>query len=169
MDDVFEILGVPRRFDVDEAELHRRFIAASARTHPDRFADPVAQADASQRSAAVNGAYRVLRDPQTRAEALMVLLGGPVPEADKSLPPDLLMQMMDIREEMQEAIEAVDTATLDRLRTWAQQQRAARLEAIAALFDRAQAADCHGDELKRARLELNALRYVRRMLEQMPE
>lgn len=168
MDDPFDVLGLDPRFELDEADLHRRFIAASAATHPDRFVDPLEQADAAERSAAVNEAYRVLRDPVARAEALLVRLGGPAKEQDKSLPPDLLMEMMEVREEMEEAIETRDRTTLDRLRTWAEEQRADRLATVSNHFARAQAADSPAEELKRIRLELNALRYFARMLEQMP-
>ena len=168
MDDPFDVLGLARRFDVDESELHRRFIERSAQCHPDRFSDPLEQAEAAERSAAVNEAYRLLRDPASRADVLVVLLGGPAKEEDKSLPPDLLMQMMEVREEMEEAVESGDQETLERLRDWAAAQRQARLAAVAEGCEAAVGTDCNLDELKRVRLELNALRYFERMLEQMP-
>lgn len=168
MDDVFHILGLPRRFDLDLAELHARFIHQSSTHHPDRHTDPIAQAQAAEQSAEINHAYAVLSDPQRRADALLTLSGGPAKDQDKSLPPELLMDMMETRERMEEAVAADDQAELDRLRAWAHDQRQTHLAKVAGLFKDA------GDTLAPSdagaiRLELNALRYIQRMLDQMPE
>lgn len=158
--DPFELLEIEPRFDVDEAELHRRFIVASSTTHPDRFSDPLEQADAADRAAAINAAYQTLSDPEGRANALLLLRGGAAKEDDKSLPPDLLMEMMEVRERMEEAVANQDAKELDALRQWADAERQSRLDQIASLFG--------ADDLPGVRLQLNALRYVERMLEQMP-
>ena len=161
----FEVLGVPARFDLEGAELHRRFIALSAANHPDRFLDPLAQADAAQRAAQINQAYQILADPQSRAEALLAVLDGPGQGADKSLPPDLLATMMRVREELEQAIASNDGPTLARLRAWAQGERAKSLARLAVLF--AQAGDPQQGALvrKEIHLALNALRYFQRTLE----
>ncbi len=159
-DDPFETLGVEPRFDLDETDLHQRFIRATAAAHPDRYLDPLEQADAADRASQINHAYRVLSDPESRANALLATLGGPAKEDDPSLPPDLLMDMMEVREEMEAAIEANDSADLERLRKWAEGRRAEHLDRIAAHFG--------ANDLAQVRLELNAMRYIERMLEQMP-
>src|SRR5689334_23256333 len=66
--DGFALLGLPRQLDVDAADLERRYHAASRATHPDRFQTaPPAERELSLRaSAAVNRAYRTLRDPIAR-------------------------------------------------------------------------------------------------------
>src|SRR6185369_7979237 len=119
----FEILGVPPRFDLDEADLHRRFITASAATHPDRFADPVEQSDAAERAALINDAYRTLKDPESRANALLATLGGPAKEADKELPAGLLMQIMEAREELEDSLRSGEQNAINRLAAWAAEQR----------------------------------------------
>jgi len=177
MPNVFEILDCPVRFDLDTAALQRRYLQLSAAHHPDRFADPDAQAEAAERAAAINQAYQILRIPERRAEALLILLGGTSSSTDKSLPPELLMQMMEVREELEQALASHDQATLNRLRTWARAQRTERLQHIGQILAQffpppdALAAQPSSDRealLKQARLELNALRYFQRMLEQLP-
>ncbi|MCC6680349.1 MAG: Fe-S protein assembly co-chaperone HscB [Phycisphaeraceae bacterium] len=163
MDDPFTLLGLPPRFDLDEADLHARYLSAAARNHPDRFTDPLEQAEAADRAALLNDAYRTLSDPEQRANALLRVLGGSAKEDDNTLPPDLLMDMMDVRERMEDAIASSDTTALSELRTWADQQRKSHLERIAALFA------ASPPDLKQVRIELNALRYFERMIEQMPE
>ena len=167
MPDPFQMLGLPPRFDLNQADLHAKFIQASSATHPDRYTDPVQQAQAAERAAEVNQAYAVLSDPERRADALLTLLGGPAKDQDKSLPPALLMDMMEVREQLEQAVADNNQAELDKLRDWADDQRDAHLKMIKNLFADTQ------DELpagaaKSIRLELNALRYIQRMLDQMP-
>ena len=170
----FDTLGLTPRFDLDPEELHRRFIAGSAANHPDRFLEPLDQADAADRSARINQAYRVLRDPQSRAEALLLVLGGPTAQADKSLPADLLDTMMERREELEAATARNDKAALVRLHQWAADQHAAHLGRIATLLAQAAAASTAtpgstAPLLREARRELNALAFFRRMLDETPE
>lgn len=170
MDDPFIRFDLPRRFAIDRQELRRRFLAESAKHHPDRYTDPLDQADAAQRSAEINLAYQTLLDDEQRANVLLSLLGGPDRDQDKSLPPELLMEMMEIRQEMEQAIDQKDQATLHRLHGWAIDQRQQRLTTISRILD-AQPAfgePAGASQLKQARLELNALRYIQRMLQDFP-
>ncbi|MFW5681644.1 MAG: Fe-S protein assembly co-chaperone HscB [Phycisphaeraceae bacterium] len=168
VEDPFTALGMPRRFRLDEEELERRFVSLSSEHHPDRHTDPIAQADAAEASSKIGHAYQVLADPEKRANALLALRGGPAKEDDQSLPPELLMEVMEVREELEQAIEQQDEADLARLRQWAQQQRDQRLQTIGDLLEQGDP-EMPLDEqtAKRVRLELNALRYAQRMLEQM--
>lgn len=168
--DLFAVLGVPHRFDLDPADLHRRFLAASAANHPDRYTDPDQQQEAARRAAQINEAYRRLADPETRAKALLALLGEGDEWDEKSLPPELLMEVLEIREEMEQAIAQQDHETLTRLRGWAQQQRAGYLKRIAEFFDSVNSSSGpqRSQTLQKIQLQVNALRYIQRMLEQMP-
>lgn len=164
----FAAFGLPLRFDLDEAVLQRRFIELSAANHPDRFEDPLEQADAAEASAAINEAYRVLKDPELRANALLEALGGAGKSDDKTLPPDLLMQMIELREQQQEAEAGGDKATLASLRRQAHDKRQEHLQTLASLFAKAGQAAPDAAVLKSIRVELNALRYIERMIEQLP-
>jgi len=168
--DPFKVLGIQARYDLDPQDLHRRFIHASAQAHPDRFTDPMDQADAAQRSAQINEAYRLLKAPESRAGVLLEVLGGPAKETDQSLPPDLLMEVLEAREQMEEAIASGDEASVNRWAQWAQRQRRQRLEQIAQLFDQADSDSGQGRDvlLRLVRVELNALRYFQRMIDQAP-
>ena len=166
----YDLLSLPQRFDVDDRLLHQRFIEACSVHHPDRFTDPIAQADAVERSAEINAAYQTLSDPEQRADCLLALLGGATKEQDKSLPDDLLLDMMQTRERMEQAVAEQDQDVLDELAHWARQQRGDHLVRIAEYFGQVDTAssDQRAEHLKAIRLELNALRYIERMIEQMP-
>ena len=162
MPDPFTTLGLPPRYGLDPDELERRVLTLSSELHPDRFIDPLEQADAAERIAAVNHAHRTLLDPATRALALLASQGHATGD-DKALPPDLLMEVMEVREALEEATVAGDQAELERLRRWAEDQRDERLAKVAELFD---VTPVDGAAV---RVQLNALRYATRMLEQMPD
>jgi molecular chaperone HscB len=102
--DHFAVFGLPRRLVVDAAGLEREFIRLSRESHPDRFAaqGPDAVAEAQRRSARVNDAYRVLRDPVQRAEHLLALQGVERGEGAAKCPPDLLEEVFELRERISE-------------------------------------------------------------------
>lgn len=163
--DPYATLGVERRFELDEQELRRRFLAASAEHHPDRYTDPLEQADAVERMSELTDAFRVLTDPESRARALLRLSGLEAEGDRDKLPPDLLMDVMEVREAMESAIESGDKPELDRLRRWATERREQHLDSLASLFKE----ELDAAAASNIRLELNALRYMQRMLDQMPD
>ena len=162
MPDPFAVFDLPPRFDVDSDELRRRYLEASAASHPDRFTDPLDQADAEERIAEVNHAYRTLADPESRAHALLHLLGVSDGGTDEkaSLPPALLMELLEVREALEEAIAENNADAVKRYRADAEAQRQEHLDRLAMLFD------ADPVDTKAVRQELNLLRYAQRMLEQ---
>ena len=69
------MLGMTPSFDVDPADLERRYFERQRRFHPDRFAGkPERERQYSMQHAAnLNDAYRTLGDPARRAEHLLAL------------------------------------------------------------------------------------------------
>jgi molecular chaperone HscB len=96
--DLFAVLGLPRRLNLDTADLERRYLALSRETHPDRFATaPAAQRiRVLEASANVNRAYRTLKDGVQRAEHLLVLEG--VAPAESGPPRELFARILEVQE-----------------------------------------------------------------------
>ena len=105
--DYFAFIGLPRRLNLDAAELERRFRALSRQFHPDFFYNATtAERRASlERSSYLNDAYRTLRDPIARMQYLLQIEGlaasGPA-EATKQVPPGLLEEVFALNEELDE-------------------------------------------------------------------
>lgn len=153
--DAFDMLGLEPRFDLNAADLQRAFLALSASAHPDRAGgDEV-------RAAALNAARQALADPEQRANALLARLGGPAKEADRSLPEGFLAAMMDARERLEDARARGDAGAVDGWLAWAEERRSGHVRAVGALF-----AACPVDTAA-VRRELNAWRYIERMIEQI--
>ena len=109
----FELFAVPARFAQDRAQLDARWKELQREVHPDRFAaqGAAAQRVAMQWSARINEAYQRLKDPQRRAAYLCELNGAPIEaENNTAMPPEFLMQQMDLREQLDDAhtAEALD-------------------------------------------------------------
>ena len=104
----FERLGLPGRFSVDLDAVERAYLARSREVHPDfhGLADADRQRASLEETAALNEAYLTLKDPFRRAEYLLTLFGGPTAQEEKNLDQAFLMEMMDLRERIEEASDA---------------------------------------------------------------
>ena len=115
MADYFDLLGLERCYAVDEAKLEAACRALTRNVHPDRFTgqpDEV-RAMATRLSAEVNQAVDVLKDPVRRANYMLELAGGPSAAEVHDVPGDLLMEVMTLREQIEEAQAQSDAEALD--------------------------------------------------------
>jgi molecular chaperone HscB len=167
--DPFATLGLERRFDVDLRAVERTHRDLSRATHPDRHSEgpPSSRAEALGRSVEINEAFRIVRDPIKRAEALFALAGIPVGETNEPKPsPALLMEILERREELEAAKDARDLAKVRALGEAIDARARAGERALAEGFD-----DADGD---RGRLDalvhkLGELRFYRRFLEHVSD
>lgn len=161
--DPFDALGLPPEFDLDAARIDRAYLARAAARHPDlAMDDESAVADAAR----LNRARQELKDPESRAAALLKRLGGPDKSQDKSLPDGFLMEMMEIREEIEAAIAGPDPGQRERWRAWAGERREAHIRRVSSMF-RAAGPAPSPEALREVRRELNAWRYAERLIEQL--
>jgi molecular chaperone HscB len=100
--DRFALLGLPRRLDLDVGDLERRYHDASRRVHPDRHqtASPEERALSLAASAALNQAYRTLRDPIARGRYWLELHGDPIGADNNRIPPELAELVFAVQEHL---------------------------------------------------------------------
>ena len=156
--DHFARLGLPPALDLEPASLDRAYFALQRQWHPDRFvAKPAAErARASTEAAALNDAYRTLKDPLSRAVHLAELSGVELPGDGKTIDdPELLMEAMEAREELQEAGTA---QAVDALAAKARADMKASLEKLGGLF--------LADDKPAIRKALLRLRYLDKFAEE---
>lgn len=170
MIDPFDTLGIEPRFDVEQAALEKRYRELSRVVHPDRFAG-AGGADrrrALGRAVDINEAYRLVRDPLRRAEALLRRAGHEVSEtAQPKASPAMLMEFMELREELAEARASKQLARVAALSAQVERRQDSVLgalrEAFGALGDR-KLAPGEGEPLA---ARLGELRYIRRFLDEV--
>ncbi len=160
------MLGAERRFDLDLSALEKTHRELSRALHPDRFA----QAGASERRAAlekaasVNEAWRIVRDPVRRAEALFRLGGLEVGEDNE--PKSSRAFLMDVLEDREALAEARAGKDLDRVRKLGAAMTAREKDAEARLA-RGFASNPDHATLEALLPTLGELRFYRRFLEEV--
>ncbi len=109
----FELYGLPVSFRPDPGQVKKKFYELSRQFHPDRFAQGGAEAvqEAIRMSALNNEAYRVLKDEDATLKFVLKFYGVLEEEEKYSLPPEFLMEMMELNESVSELeIEQEDAA-----------------------------------------------------------
>jgi molecular chaperone HscB len=153
--DAFGLLGLEPRFDVDAATIERAFFAKAKELHPDRYQGPERIA-ALSRTRALNDAYQTLKRPIPRAEYLLSRAGVTIGDREP-LDPAFLMEILELREQLSEAIAAQQTAEVNRLDGAIRARRDAAVATLPALFATR--------DLAGVKHTLIALRYLERYLE----
>ena len=122
MNNPFALFDLPVAFQVDSALLNERYLALQKSLHPDNFSAASAQEQrlAIQKSAEINDALRILKDPITRADSIIALNTGETenPEEKSNNDIDFLMQQMEWRETLENIENRKDT---DELTAFAQE------------------------------------------------
>jgi molecular chaperone HscB len=161
--DPFATLGIARSYELDLPAVEKTHRELSRAMHPDRFVG----AGASERRAAlakaveVNEAWRIVRDPIRRAEALLALQGVAVgEEGEPKADPEFLMEMLEQREALSDARQARDLGAVRKM-AQAIEQRSRQVErALADGFARSTA----GSSLVG---KVGELRFFRRFLDEV--
>lgn len=169
--DAFSLLGIEPGFSIDLAALAARQRDLSRTLHPDRFVGrPSSERRAALgRAIEVNEAHRRLKDPISRAEALLEFLGiAPSEDEQPTASPQLLMDMMDKREELRDAARAEDAPRIEKL---CQDLRTSESQVSAALekyFGEALKRHAEGQAVDAGGIleELGKLRYFRRFFDE---
>jgi molecular chaperone HscB len=161
--DPFAMLGAQRRFDLDLGALEKTHREVSRALHPDKFAGaaPSERRAALEKAASVNEAWRILRDPIRRAEALFELEGLAVGETNEPKPsPAFLMEMLEEREALAEARAAKDLEKVRKAGANVEKRMQAAEKALMAGFDSRQ-------DIPKLLPLLGELRFYRRFLDEV--
>jgi molecular chaperone HscB len=131
----FELLGLPPSFTIELRALEARHRELSKTVHPDRHASEGASSKAAALALAVsiNEAFRILRDPLQRANALCAALNVAVVET--TVPPAFLMEVMEKRESLSEARAQKNQTALETLGHEARADVEALIGKLAKAFD----------------------------------
>jgi molecular chaperone HscB len=157
--DAFGLLGLPARYDLDAKLIEQAFFDKSKELHADRFATaPAAERVAAlSRSRALNDAYQVVKKPVARAEYLLARSGVTIGDNER-VEPELLIEILELREELAEAKAMRQLARVEQLRAAMAVRRDAAVGALPALFERG--------ELAEIKNQLIVLRYLDRYVDE---
>src|SRR5262249_30233495 len=96
--DFFALLEEPRRPWLDAELLKQKFLATSAKAHPDRVhgASEAEQRDAVRRFSELNAAFQCLREPKDRLRHLLELESGTKPADIERIPTAMMDSFFEI-------------------------------------------------------------------------
>ena len=133
--DPFTVFGLPRPLDLDERALETRYLRLSRDCHPDlhRATETGDCIAVLQRSAEINDAWKVLREPWQRARALLEAERPGVLDRNKKLDPAFLGEALELAEQ----VAAARGPTIEPLRERLLAALAADWQQLRALLQRA--------------------------------
>lgn len=136
--DYFAFFGLKPQFNIDLNHLETQFREIQSAAHPDRFVT----APANERLASLqvatfaNTAFTTLKAPDNRALYLLSLHNiEAVTETNTAMPADFLMQQMEWRETIEDAMLSKDIAKLDDLLIEMRDEANALIHTIAHMID----------------------------------
>ncbi len=101
----FEIFGVPVQLKLDKSDLPRRFFELSRKFHPDFYsnATPAEKEKALEITASLNKAFKTFQNADDTIKYVLQLKGLLEEEEKYQLPPDFLMEVLEINEKVMDA------------------------------------------------------------------
>ena len=167
---LFDVLGLPRGVDVGKPELERAYRERSLRLHPDRAGkdDARERRFSLERTALLNEAYRTLRSPEPRAFYLLALHGLDLRKDEGravTVPPDVLEEVLELREQLDSARDAGDEEQVSALSDRVRVQSAAALSTAQSALRRLERDPADTTARDEAAQALARLRYHHRFLE----
>ncbi len=162
----FDVLGLPTRLALNEKDLSHHYYALSRLYHPDfhQNASPAERLRALRRTAAVNDAFTILRDPVSRGRWWLEFNGRKL-SLTPGVPRELGSLVFDVHDALERFRSAeTDITEIQRFREMVQDELGRRNQQLAVLFGELdEAGASRADDLMLTRLEnlLAEISYLR--------
>ena len=115
----FELFEIPVSLHTDNLELKQKFYALSRKYHPDFYTqeNDFEQAEALETSSQVNKAFKIFQNRDETIKYVLQLKGLLEEEEKYNLPPDFLMEMMELNEQMIDAKMEQDAGETEKIKS----------------------------------------------------
>ena len=132
----FELYGIAPSFNIDTAAVRKKFYELSRNHHPDFNGGGTAteQQEVLEKSAMINEAYKTLLNKDLLIKYILTSKGLLQEEEKYNLPPDFLMEVMDLNEQVME-LDKTDTTAVASLMATAKNLEKDLYEAIEPVMD----------------------------------
>lgn len=171
----FEFMELPIQLSLDARLLQQTFYRLSRQFHPDYYQNRPGpeQKAALERSAALNRAYDTLQDTVKRVEYYMKLVGFVSEGKKNQVPPDLMMEILDLQEKLDDQQSASPEQKLALAREIGVaiagmreklEEASAKLEDLCVQHDQADLAD-RAAFLQQLRDTIDRSNYLRRIIQ----
>ena len=110
----FELFDIPVQLKINVASLSKKFFELSKKYHPDYFVkeSEQVQGEALEKSAMLNKAWKTFQTPAATIKYVLQEKGLLLEDEKYELPPDFLMEILDINEQVMDMDKTGDTRQL---------------------------------------------------------
>ena len=156
----FELFGMKEAPVADKAALALKYFELQKKFHPDFYTNEneAAQENATLQSAAINRGFNIFRDEDKTLEYYLQLKGIITPDEKYNLPPDFLMEMMELNE-------SFDAAHKETLRETVMDYEKGLIEEVGSLLNADRTTVYSPDELQQLKSYFYRKKYLKRILE----
>ncbi len=115
----FELFDIPVQLKLDKTGLHQKYIALSRQYHPDYFVKDGHEklAEVQDISASLNKAYKTFQDPDATIKYVLQLKDLLEEEEKYDLPPEFLMEVLEINEQVMDLDQSGQQSAVAQLQT----------------------------------------------------
>ena len=167
--DHFEVMGLPHCFEIDSEVLENLYQRLTLEMHPDYFgtASEEQKRLSEKSSVMLNAAYSTLREPASRARYLLSLFAKGNSLQTDALPEGFLQDMFFFQESLDDMLESGDQSALFKMNEDLQNRYNFIESNYAALFKKFKISPENTEILQQLQTQLNAERYLRRLLDRI--
>lgn len=160
----FELYGLEEAPVVDRSAVPKKYFELQKKFHPDFYTNEneAERENALQQSAATNEAFRIFKDPDRTIEYFLQVKGIISPDEKYRLPPEFLMEMMELNESFGEADEAALKTKINDFETGLQNE-------VAPLLEPAAAAALTAAQMQELKSYYYRKKYLKRILERLDD
>ena len=164
----FEIFGLKPILDIDLRLLKRKYFELSRSAHPDFFTKESVekQMEAMETSSMINKAYNTLKDETKRIKYVLDSKALLPEDANLVMPPEFLMEMMDLHENIDAAKQRNSSSVIQQLQADIQNRSNLLRSSVQALFQ-ADFTDYEAAQWESLRDYYLKLRYIQRLQTQL--
>jgi molecular chaperone HscB len=165
----FELYDIPFALTADSAIVKKKFYELSRKYHPDFFTNDseTEQAEALEKSAAVNKAFKIFSDADETVKYFLQLKGLLQEEEKYQLSPDFLMEMMEINESLMDAKMENNTDQIASVQTQIFNLQSTIYEPVKEIVEHYKADTTTEKELLQVKEYYYRKKYLKRILEGM--
>jgi molecular chaperone HscB len=163
----FELFEIPVQLKVDSRSLTEKFFELSRKYHPDYFVNKENKdrAEALDKSALLNKAYKTFQNPDETIKYVLQLKGLLEEEEKYELPPEFLMEVLEINEQLMDAED--DPELKDRLQSQVENLQSEIYEPVKEIVEQYQEAVTSEEELLQVKSYYYKKKYLQRIRRQL--
>lgn len=163
----FELFEIPVQLKVDNKSLSVKFFELSRKYHPDYFVNKENkdQAEALEKSALLNKAYKAFQSTDDTIKYVLQLKGLLEEEEKYELPPDFLMEVLEINEQLMDAGD--DPELKSRLQSQVENLQSEIYEPVKEIVERYQEGITSEKELLQVKAYYYKKKYLQRIRRQL--